>query len=321
MMNSKNHLNRINRREFAKQTAIAGAVVALSGPSPASQVGTAGPLCIFSKNLQWLDYDQAAETAAALGFTGLDLTVRKNGHVLPENVERDLPRAVAAAHKAGLMVALITTEIDAAENPLHQRVLETAVGLGIGCYRMGWLEYDHSWSIRDNLKRFHVRLAALAELNEKIGILGAYQNHSGANLGSPVWDIAGLLHDIHSPWLGCQYDIRHAMVEGANAWPLGLELVAPYINSLDLKDFLWLEKDHRWQAVSVPIGQGMVGFREFFIRLKKLNVKKDIPLCIHYEYDLGGAEKGSRRITASPEAVVEAMKKDVDAIKAILGSL
>jgi len=320
-MNSKNHSTRINRREFAKQTALAGAAVALSGGSPVSAFGAAGPLCIFSKNLQWLNYDEAAATAAAMGFNGLDLTVRKNGHVLPENVERDLPKASAAAHKAGLRVALITTEIDAAENPVHRRVLETAAGLGIGCYRMGWLKYDHSWSIRDNLKRFHVRLAALAALNEKIGIAGAYQNHSGANLGSPVWDIAGLLHDIHSPWLGCQYDIRHAMVEGANAWPLGLELAAPYINSLDLKDFLWQKKDHRWRAGSVAMGQGMVDFNDFFARLTNLNVKKDVPLCIHYEYDLGGAEKGSRRITASPEAVMSAMKKDLDYIKAILGSL
>jgi len=320
-MNSKNHSTRINRREFAKQTALAGAAVALSGGSPVSAFGAAGPLCIFSKNLQWLNYDEAAATAAAMGFNGLDLTVRKNGHVLPENVERDLPKASAAAHKAGLRVALITTEIDAAENPVHRRVLETAAGLGIGCYRMGWLKYDHSWSIRDNLKRFHVRLAALAALNEKIGIAGAYQNHSGANLGSPVWDIAGLLHDIHSPWLGCQYDIRHAMVEGANAWPLGLELAAPHINSLDLKDFLWQKKDHRWRAVSVAMGQGMVDFNDFFARLTNLNVKKDVPLCIHYEYDLGGAEKGSRRITASPEAVMSAMKKDLDYIKAILGSL
>lgn len=318
-MNSKNHSKRINRRDFAKQTALAGAAVALSGPSPASALGTAGPLCIFSKNLQWLDYDQAAQTAAAMGFNGLDLTVRKNGHVQPENVERDLPKAVAAAHNAGLRVALITTEIDAAENPLHRRVLETAAELGIGCYRMGWLTYDHSLSLRDNLKRFHVRLAALAELNEKTGVVGAYQNHSGANLGSPVWDIAGLLHEIHSPWLGCQYDIRHAMVEGANAWPLGLELVAPHINSLDLKDFLWLKKENRWQAASVPMGQGMVEFREFFTRLKKLGVKNNIPLCIHYEYDLGGAEKGSRRITISSEAVIGAMKKDLDYIKAILG--
>lgn len=79
-----------------------------------------------------------------MAFDRLDLTVRKNGHVLPENVEGDLPKAVAAAHNAGLRVALITTEVDAAENPLHRRVLETAAGLGIGCYRMGWLAYDHS---------------------------------------------------------------------------------------------------------------------------------------------------------------------------------
>ena len=41
---------------------------------------------IFSKHLQFLIYKDMAEAAAEMGFDGIDLTVRPNGHVLPERV-------------------------------------------------------------------------------------------------------------------------------------------------------------------------------------------------------------------------------------------
>ena len=64
--------------------------------------GTA-QICFFSKNLPGLGYDELASVVADVGFDGIDLTVRKGGHVLPENVERDLPLAAAAAQKSGIM--------------------------------------------------------------------------------------------------------------------------------------------------------------------------------------------------------------------------
>ena len=62
-------------------------------------------IAIFSKHLQWLDYGDAAKAAAAAGFDALDIPVRPKGHVLPERVKEDLPRAVEAAREAGLVRA------------------------------------------------------------------------------------------------------------------------------------------------------------------------------------------------------------------------
>ncbi len=298
-----------NRREFVKQTAMAGAAVALA--APATSATSRGPVIVFSKHLQWLNYEEAARTAAEIGFQGLDVTVRKAGHVLPENVERDLPKIVAAAEKAGIKVISLTTEIDDAKNPLQRTVLKTAGQLAIPYYRMAWLKYDDTLSIQKNLQRFHDQLKALSELNEKMGVRGAYQNHSGASLGSPVWDIAQLLNEINSPWLGCQYDIRHAMVEGANSWPLGLKLIAPHINTIDIKDFFWTKNNNKSQMENCPLGEGIVDFKKYFALLDQLGVKKEIPICLHFEYELGGADKGASKITVAPEVIKQAMKKDI----------
>ena len=67
---------------------------------------------VFSKTLHWIkDYATLANTVAEMGFDGIDLTVRPEGHVLPENVETDLPKAVFAAQKAKIKIPMMVTNI------------------------------------------------------------------------------------------------------------------------------------------------------------------------------------------------------------------
>ena len=99
-------------------------------------------ICVFSKHLQWLDYRGMAETAAEIGFDGVALTVRATGHVLPERVEEDMPRAVEAVNKAGLKVYTMTTRINDPEDGYTERILKTASELGVKYYRMGAFRYD-----------------------------------------------------------------------------------------------------------------------------------------------------------------------------------
>ncbi len=133
---------------------------------------------IFSKNLHWLDYTAMAEAAASMGFDGIDLTVRPDGHVLPERVTEDLPKAVEAVKKAGLNVFMMTTAITKADDPLTELILKTASALGISYYRMGWINYDEKKSIEDSLKDIQGQLSKLAALNKKYKIHAGYQFRS-----------------------------------------------------------------------------------------------------------------------------------------------
>src|SRR6185369_724825 len=100
------------------------------GPSvPADDL--AWKLSVFSKTLHWMDYASMASAMAEMGFDGIDLTVRPEGHILPERVTDDLPRAVEIIKKAGLDVYSIVTAISDADDPLTEKILKTASGLGI----------------------------------------------------------------------------------------------------------------------------------------------------------------------------------------------
>ena len=91
--------NKYSRRDFAKLSAMGfAALPLLSFQNPLTSITASTEeqlqIHLFSKHLQFLNYNNMSDAAANLGFNGLDLTVRRKGHVLPENVEQDLPIAV-----------------------------------------------------------------------------------------------------------------------------------------------------------------------------------------------------------------------------------
>ncbi len=264
-------------------------------------------ICIFSKHLQWLGYRDMALLAAEIGFTGIDLTVRKGGHVLPENVKRDLPLAVEQIRDVGLEVPMITTGITQADDPYTRDILETAGKLGIGKYRPGWYRYQKDMKVSESIAHARKQLAQLQVINEANNIAASYQNHSGRYVGGSGWDLLEIIEGLDPRWVGVQFDIRHAVVEGPETWPMVLEILAPWINTVDIKDFTWDASD-KSRVASVPLGQGLVPLDAFLKKLKELDVREDF--SIHYEYPLGGAEKGKTDLSISREAFTQQVGSD-----------
>jgi len=273
-------------------------------------------ISIFSKHLQWLNYAEMAQVAAQIGFDGVDITVRPGGHVLPERVAEDLPKAVDAVKKAGMNVYMITTAVTDADDPFTDGILKTASALGIQHYRMGWLKYNPQKNIEDSLKDIELQLSKLAAVNKKYSIYGEYQNHSGLYFGAPIWDLYTVLARINSPWLASQYDIFHATVEGANSWPIALKMMKPYIKSIDIKDFQWAKKEGKWMTEVVPLGEGFVDYKSYLTLLKLYGI--NVPISMHYEYSLGGAENGATSLTIDRNDVIKAMQTDLNNFKVML---
>ncbi len=307
------------RRSFIRNTVATAAVVCAGGTSALAALSTAKdlrPIHAFTKCLQFLNYDEMAEVLAKQGFAGADLTVRPKGQVLPENVKKDLPRVYKALTKAGLKTDMIATAINTAEDPLNRDIVKTMAELGIQHYRMGYLPYNSKKTIPENLEEHKRIFEALEKLNREYGVTGNYQNHSGTKVGGPVWDLYHLIKDCNPEYLGVQYDIRHATVEGGTAWPLGLKLLAPWITTTDIKDFLWEKINGKWKPGYVPLGKGMVDFDAFFTLFKSLEIKG--PISIHYEYDLGGAEHGNSTTSMPLSEIERYMHEDLLFLKAKL---
>ncbi len=306
----------MKRRDFVKQTALSASLIPFLGLSRNIFVTTDSDnlsVNIFSKHLQFLDYKATGEMAAEMGFAGVDLTVRPDGHVLPESVKTELPKAVNAIRKSGVNCNMITTSIESANNPLDVDVLETASKENISYYRTNWFKYREDMSMEDSLLFYQEEIKKLGELNKKLGVVGCYQNHAGTSVGASFWEIKKILETVNPDYFGTQYDIRHAMVEGGNSWVNGLKLLQSQIKVIVLKDFKWGQVNGKWEAINVPVGEGMVDFTSYFKLLKHYKLKP--PVSLHLEYDLGGAKKGNRTMSVDKKVVFDAMKKDLKSVQ------
>ncbi|APQ16777.1 sugar phosphate isomerase/epimerase family protein [Maribacter hydrothermalis] len=314
----------ISRRNFTKLTAgVLGSIPFMGFPNhffnTDSIIKGDIHISLFSKHLQFLGYNEMAAASAEIGFNGLDLTVRPKGHVLPEQVEEDLPKAIEAMIKYGLSPRMMTTNVWDITDAEQRKVLETASTLGLSHYRTGWLTYSDDITISESQAVFTKQAQALSEFNKDLNLIGCYQNHAGNHVGAPIWDIPTILSTADTNYLGCQYDIRHAVVEGGNSWELDLRFIEPLIKSIVIKDFKWGVVDGKWQPINTPLGEGMVDFKRYFSLLKKYQI--NVPMSLHLEYDLGGAEHGAKEIKIDKKEVFARMKKDLNFIRNAWGSV
>ena len=307
------------RRDFIKKTALSASAISFMGFSPNvwpainKSFDESLSVNIFSKHLQFLDYKTTGEMAAEMGFAGVDLTVRPKGHVVPESVKIELPKAVSDIKSAGSNCHMITTSIESVDNPLDVDIIKTAAKARIKHYRTHWFKYIEGKTMSASLEFYKQQIKELSKLNKELGIVGYYQNHAGTDIGSSFWETKMILEAANPRFFGMQFDIRHAMAEGGYSWKNGLELLKSHIKVIVLKDFKWGINNGKWEAINVPIGEGMVDFDAYFKILKKY--KLNPPVSLHLEYPLGGAEKGQSTISVDKKVVFDAMKKDLKAIQ------
>jgi sugar phosphate isomerase/epimerase len=296
-------------------------VLALAGTLATRGLAATGSpkICIFSKHLQWLDVADAARLAADMGFDGIDLTVRKGGHIDPARAAEDLPRAVETIRKTGLEVPMVTTDIVTAQSEHAGEILRTISSLGIRAYRWGGFRLDPNRSIPDQLEAARGPVRELAALNQSYGVCAMYHTHSGAGLlGASIWDLYLVLKGFDPDTVAVNFDIAHATIEGGlGGWRNSASLMAPFTRGIALKDFYWAKGvDGVWQPRWCPIGDGMVNFAEYF---GALGAGFRGPIQLHFEYrEMGGAEDGKRLLSISRDQFRRNAERDLKRIRELM---
>ena len=324
-MESHPHELEVPPKSSSRRAVLQSGAAALLGSTllqaaPATPVPEAAKLkvAIFSKHLLFLQGAHLAQAAAEMGFDGIDLAVRKGGHVEPSRVKQDLPRLVAIIRQHGLEVPMLTTDIADTSTPYAEDILQGMSELNINHYRWGGFKYTNNASIPAQLDSLKPRVAKLAALNARYGVGAMYHTHSGVNLvGAPIWDLHELLTGLDPAAVGVNYDIGHATVEGGfGGWIDSLRVTGPYLRGIAVKDFLWEKNAHsQWRPAWKPLGQGMVNFSQFFQMIAASHFSG--PLQLHFEYPLQGADEGTK-IVSNPRGVFNVMTRDLKQLRIYL---
>jgi sugar phosphate isomerase/epimerase len=286
----------LTRRQVLAAAAGAGRVAAQAqyqagGAKPRSKP----PVCLYSKQLAKVEYDELGKVLRDLGFDGCDLSVEPGGHVLPEQAQGDLVRAVMAVTDVGLYVPMITTSITASGDDNARTVLGLAGFMGVPLFRPGVWKYSGNTEIEARLAQVQGDIAGLALLGRDSRMAMGVRNVAGNNVGAAVWDTNFMIRGMDPQWVGYDFDPGAATAAcGMDGWWVALRLALPRLKMATLNDFTWTkDPSGAWKATPCPLGQGMVDWSRFFAALAR--VKFTGPLSIEMGYQPAREAEAIRR--------------------------
>lgn len=246
-------------------------------------------LVMFSKHLGELSVPEAGKRVKALGFQGLDLTVRPGGHVLPEKVKKDLPAAVRQLADLGLTIPMITTGILDASEPHAEAIMATAAEQGIRDLKLGYWMYTGFGKLGEQVEQARRALEGLEKAARKHDVRVSVHTHSGNYLSAEAGNVHLLLQGRDPHHVGAYLDPGHMTLEGfAGGWKQGFDLLQNWISMVAVKSLgLFPQRDAEkretvWKDHIVPLREGIVRWREVFGCLQQLGWNGTVSL--HSEY-------------------------------------
>ncbi|MEM2088150.1 MAG: sugar phosphate isomerase/epimerase family protein [Thermoproteota archaeon] len=265
-------------------------------------------LILFSKMFQSLSLTRLAELVVEIGLEGVDLTVRSNGCIKPEEAVKKLPEAVEVFESKGLKVPMITTEITSADQPYAEEVFRAAFENGVKYLKLGYWQYRGFGFLRRQVAEIRRELGKIQELSRKYRVTSAIHVHSGMFMSAEPTVVWLILKGFDPDLVGAYVDPGHMAVEGGLAgWLMGMDILKTRIRIVSVKDYGWFKEGGEWRAKTVPLGEGLVQWKTVFEILGEIGFKGSI--SIHSEYDLPLGE------------LVTQTRKDVQYLKSILSSL
>jgi sugar phosphate isomerase/epimerase len=263
--------------------------------------------CFFSKHLPDLNWTDLAAATIDMGFDGIDLTVRAKGHVAPERVAEDLPRALDAIRAKGTSVSMITTELTSASHPTANAIFAAAGKAGIKLAKVGYWKYALK-DVRAEVAAMGSDLAGLAQVAKQHGVTIGIHNHQG-NIGASIWDIAPQVDKLDPQAIGYYFDPRHALMEGGGVvWKTATLLALPRMKMISVKDAFWEKTPKGWVSMHCPMGEGMMDWPWFAATIANSTFAG--PISLHVEYKIPGATPEELR-----RNMMTAAKRDLEFTK------
>lgn len=246
---------------------------------------------VFTKSFQDWPLDKVCEAFASLGVDGLDLTVRPGGHIEPADAPTRLPEAARIAHEHGLELLLLTTAVTEA-NDEAERLFAACAEVGVTRIKLGYFRYQPVGTLRRQLDELRPKVEAVAKLADRFEVRPCIHVHSGTYLPSHGTLLYLMLKGFRPDEVGAYVDMLHMVYEGGGAgWQQGLDLLAPWISLVAVKNFAYEpttrgpQGQQRWQTRTVPLADGISPIGEYVATLRKLGY--DGVYSLHSEYKGG----------------------------------
>src|SRR5581483_8179337 len=126
-------------------------------------------------------------------------------------------------------------------SPHAEAIFAAAAHDGVRLLKLGYWDYRPFGTLAAQLDAARVKLRRLVQLGRRYAVLPCVHCHSGRFLAAGGAQLYLLLRDFAPGEVGAYVDPMHMAIEGGLAgWEMGLDLVAPWLALVGIKDFRWV---------------------------------------------------------------------------------
>lgn len=243
----------------------------------------------FSKYEKDLSVEELGEKTKEMGFEGIDLAVRPDHPVNPENVTEALPKAQKIWNSQGIEATFVTTHFDFLDPTTSdaKKLYKACSEAGIKWVKLAYWKYQKGQDYWKEVERIREALKGFEKLSREYKVKTCYHTHSGPLYGSNCAGIMHLIKGFDPEYIGAYIDTGHLILDGEE-YEMGLAMIKDYLSLVALKDAIYVKGEENGELVNrrefVPLGKGLVPWKKFFTSLSDTGY--DGPLSTYGEYEV-----------------------------------
>jgi sugar phosphate isomerase/epimerase len=282
----------VKRRDFIRGAVASGLATTLAETQAKDAVvpNSRPKVCVYTEQFQSLPIPDVCRVFEQMGVDGLDVTVRPGGHIEPRDAKSELPKAARTARDHGLQIMMLTTGITAVDRN-SEEILATCQQLGIARIKLGYYPVGKFGTLAQQLDKSRRQLDEVVKLAAKFDVRPCVHVHSGATIPSNGFMLYDLIREMPPDRIGAYLDSYHMTVTGgAGGWRQAIDLLAPWVSLVALKNFQWerLDRDEsgqqRWRTNYCRLEDGIAPIPDFVRTIREAGYRGFYTL--HTEYRL-----------------------------------
>lgn len=206
---------------------------------------------------------------SAHGYDAVEWRIHDDYHIKPAEVVAHAKRLKPLLDDNGLSVSCMMGYAPLPDIDQHQRMAEACAILNCARFRPGAAIYDGTKTYRDIYQATVDHIGAMLDAITGHNVKPVIETHFGTIAPSAALALRLVEHfDPHR--IGVNFDPANMIIEGREAWKMGLELLGPYLDYVHAKNIVWVKEQGRWRWQFAALDDGQVDWREIATALHQV---------------------------------------------------
>jgi sugar phosphate isomerase/epimerase len=219
-----------------------------------------------------LTREQVARRLGAHGYDGVEWRVHEEYHIAPRELVSRAREIKQLVDDHGLEVSCLMGYAPLEDLEQQRWFAEACALMSCRRYRPGAVLYDGSRNYRDLYEAGVDALGRVIDAISPFAVKPIIETHFGTI--APSASLAHRLVQHFDPGkIGVNYDPANLIIEGREAWQMGLELLGPYLDYVHAKNICWQCTDGTWRWVFAPMQGGQVDWADVMRALRRIDYR------------------------------------------------